>query len=173
MARLGIFQKNTFVIASVAMGAALLCGGAANAQTEFDPGECARIQNVDVPFEVAAEDDSLSFTGGLNITVSDSELVVGSVSFNNPGLASNLHKDLRSFLSRAAAMAPVASGFDSDWEAIAERLSAGEAPDDVTKEFLTAITNMCEAILALDASQSAVSAAFPAFIAPVEISLSE
>lgn len=150
-----------------------LVATSANAQAEFDPGECARIQDVDVPFEVTADDGSLSFAGDVVIEISNTSLSVDGAQFARASMVADLHRDLRGFLNRAAQTASASAEFGSDWEAITEKLEAGGETDEATDEFLEALTNMCEAILDLDATQSGVASAFPAFVSPVKISLGE
>ena len=166
-------RKKTVRSIGIALAATTLCGELAHAQSEFDPNECARIQDVKVPFEVSVDDTSLTFTGDTDIKVSDTRLIVDDVRFDDPALAARLHGDLRSFLQHAAKTATASAEFSTDWESIAAQFSKGEVPTEMTKEFLLSLTDMCEAILTLDRSQSMVLTAFPVFVVPVMIDLSE
>jgi len=167
-------RKAAVGFASVMLaGSFFFFGGLAQAAGEFDPADCARIVNVDVPFDVDASDTELTFSGTSVIKVSDARIDVDGAIYSDQKWATALHRDLRGFLQSAAEMATISAAFGMDWSMMGDNLSEEDFANENSDEFLTALTNMCQAVLELDESQSAIESSFDAFVAPVKLELSE
>ena len=115
--------------------------------------ECSRIVDVDVPFDVDVGADALRFEGGqAPVVVTAERIQVGARSFSDVSVR-EYHDDLRGFLDNAGSMARVARKF----------LSRGDFPQ--------AASDMCQAILAVQASGQVVEQRFPGFTNPVRVTL--
>lgn len=121
--------------------------------SENADAQCSRIADVDVPHEVDVAADALRFEGsGGAIVVTPDRIESGDRVFRDPAVRS-YHDDLRGFLDNAGSMAKVAKSF----------LRRGAFPQ--------AATDMCHAILAVQASGAAMEQRFPGFTSPVRVSL--
>jgi hypothetical protein len=155
---------------TLAIACVLLSSVTPAAEPAFDPKQCSRIGNVDLPYDVAIAGDELRFTGRATISVTPDRIRVGAAEFTNRKLATALHGDLKAFLTGAKDVANASSSF-------AMLFGVGAAPRNTPDTgrprpgFVASITAMCRAILAVEASERAVKAAFPAFVPPVEVTL--
>lgn len=141
-----------------AFGAILLAAAAPPIVTQAaDPSQCARIDDVEVPYEVRLDPDQVVF-GGRNATVAvraDAVVLDGRrMAHDDPAY----YADLRRFLGEADRAAreikPMAALFRGRGAEVAE-----------------AASRMCGAILALAESSGRVEAALPGFESPVRIRL--
>lgn len=114
---------------------------------------CSRIADVDLPYDVDVADDALRFESrDGTIVVTGDRIESGSQVFRDEAVR-DYHNDLRGFLDNAGSMAKVAKSF----------MRRGAFPQ--------AATDMCHAILAVQASGAAMEQRFPGFTSPVRVSL--
>ena len=141
---------------STALATLLLAAIAAPCLASGDGGGdagCARIADVDLPYDVEADADTLRFRGKDDaIVVAGDRIEVDGQVFRDAGVR-GYHDDLRGFLDNAGSMARVARSFT--------RRGA----------FPQAATDMCHAILAVQASGAAMERRFPGFTSPVRVVL--
>lgn len=132
--------------------AALALSIPAPAFAQGDLAQCRRIDDVSVPYDVAIDGASVTFsTGGDQIVVRPAEIVAAGRTFSGPQ-AATYYNDVRRFLQNARTMAKAALPFSGD-----------------SATMSSAATNMCMAIIAVAASGSAVEQAFPGFRSPVRV----
>jgi hypothetical protein len=132
--------------------ALLLCALPAPALADFDPRQCERIEDVDVPYDVATDSASVTFSSSRDrIVVRAAEIQAGGRMLNGP-LVGPYYGDVRRFLDRARVMANAALPF-----------TGGQATMGA------AATQMCMAIVSVAASGAAVERAFPGFVSPVRV----
>ena len=140
---------------SIALAVLLAAAAGPCAAFGGDTGDagCARIVDVDLPYEVDVDADALRFEDGDDaIVVAVDRIEVDGRVFRGPGVRA-YHDDLRGFLDNAGSMARVARSFT--------RRGA----------FPQAATDMCRAILAVQASGNAMEQRFPGFANPVRVVL--
>ena len=141
-------KRSLAVAALVLSSLATPCLAAEGAETQ-----CNRIADVDVPFEVNAAADALRFEGRAGpIVVTPDRIESGDQVCRDDALRA-YHDDLRGFLDNAGSMAKVAKSF----------LRRDAFPQSAT--------DMCHAILAVQASGTALERRFPGFTSPVRVSL--
>jgi len=127
-----------------------------HAQT-FDPQQCARIQDVELPYEVAVSGAEITFTRrGDNIVVGPQIIRAGGRSHESPAVAA-YHERLRVFLRQADVMAR--EGMRA-MNPLARDSGLGSAA-----------TSMCQAILDLAASTVVIEDEFRDYASPVRIQL--
>lgn len=132
--------------------ALLLCALPAPAFADFDARQCARIDDVEVPYDVATDSASVTFLSTRDrIVVRAAGIETGGRTLNGPQVAP-YYSDVRRFLDRARVMANAALPF-----------SGGQA------KMGAAATEMCMAIVAVAASGAVVERAFPGFASPVRV----
>ncbi|MDQ0463328.1 hypothetical protein QO010_001076 [Caulobacter ginsengisoli] len=121
----------------------------------FDPAQCGRIQDVDLPYDVTRAAEGLTFSGkGEVIVVSAQAIRANGRSYAGPEVAA-YHERLGRFLTQADAMARQA----------ANPFAGGGA------ELGRAASGMCEAILDLAASSAVIESRFSGYASPVRIRL--
>lgn len=114
---------------------------------------CSRITDVDLPYDVDVAADALRFEDGDDaIVVTPDRIESGGQVFRDDAVHA-YHDDLRGFLDNAGSMAKVARAF----------LHRSAFPQ--------AATDMCHAILAVQASGAEIERRFPGFTSPVRVSL--
>ena len=144
--------KRSLAVAALVLSAlATPCLAAEGA--EGAEGQCNRIADVDVPFEVDVAADALRFEGQDGAIVVTSDRIESGDQVFRDDAVRGYHDDLRGFLDNAGSMAKVARSF----------LRRGAFPQ--------AATDMCRAILAVQASGAAMERRFPGFTSPVRVSL--
>lgn len=140
-----------------ALAAVLLLSAAPVFAQAHDPTQCARIDDVAVPYEVQLEEARVRFSAGDSRIDVDAEQVVldgRGLAHGDPGY----YADLRRFLGEADRTA-------REVKPIAALLRGRGA------ELAQTATRMCAAILALADSSARVEAAMPGFESPVRIRL--
>ena len=151
------------------LGLAAVASVSATAPAEaqsFDPKHCSAIRNVDVPYEISREGASIVFTrGGERIVVSDQAITVGAARLEDPALASAYAGAVRRFMGASARFPIVAAAFGQSAAADRRRAQA-ETPG-----FLGAMRDMCQSLLEVSEVQSRIKRAFPAFNAPIRVTL--
>lgn len=121
---------------------------------DFDASQCARIQNVVVPYDVTTAQNTITFSARAgDIVVTADAIRANGRTHASPAVA-GYHRNLGLFLSQASATAramnPLSSG----------RAGMGEAA-----------TDMCRAIIELAASASVIEGEFNGYYSPVQIRL--
>lgn len=129
-----------------ALAAPCMAAGAAGA-------ECSRIADVELPYDVDVGADALRFEDGDSVIVVTADRIESAGRVFHDEAVRGYHDDLRGFLDNAGSMANVARAF---WQRGA---------------FPQAASDMCHAILAVQASGEAIEARFPGFTSPVRVSL--
>jgi hypothetical protein len=137
----------------LAIAAILLSAAAAPGLASASDADCARIADVDVPFDVQTGADALRFEGRDGAVLVASDRIESNGQVFRDAAVRGYHDDLRGFLDNAGAMANVAKAFT--------RRAA----------FPQAATDMCRAILAVQASGAAMEQRFPGFASPVRVVL--
>lgn len=143
------------MIKSVVLCAALLAAAplASAATPADDLSRCARIADVQVPYEVDVGESAIVFSDGhARISVTAEAIQSPEGEFHGAPVAA-YYRDLRGFLDEAGSMAVVAKSF----------FKRGPFPQ--------AATAMCGSILAVHASARAVEQQFPGFRSPVQVEL--
>ena len=147
-------MRHTFV-AFVAFAA--LSAPVAHAQT-FDPGQCARIRDVELPYRVAVSPEAITFTSNSsNIIVNALSISANGRTHTSPSVA-NYHQKLSQFLNQAETMGR--AGLRAANPFARRDASLGDAA-----------TNMCQAILELDGSAAIIEGEFNGYASPVQIQL--
>ena len=147
--------------------AALVVSVAAQAQS-FDPRRCSSIRNVEVPYDITSRGGSVVFTrGGERITVSDRAIVVGAARLEDAALAGRYAASLRSFMANSRRLPLVSARFGRATAAGREK-GAAETPG-----FLGAMRDMCQSLLEVSEAQARIQRAFPAFVAPIRVTLAD
>lgn len=119
-----------------------------------DAAQCARIADVQVPYEVDVGADALRFDGrGGAIVVTAESIEADGRTFRDPSVA-GYQADLREFLGNSGSMANAARALLRDRGAVAR--AAGD---------------MCAAALAVQRSGRAMEQRFPGFTSPVQVTL--
>lgn len=119
-----------------------------------DAAQCARIADVQVPYEVDVGADALRFDGrGGAIVVTAESIEADGRTFRDPSVA-GYQADLREFLGNSGSMANAARAILRDRGAVAR--AAGD---------------MCAAALAVQRSGRAMEQRFPGFTSPVQVTL--
>lgn len=145
--------------------AVLAAAAPARAQS-FDPRRCSAIRDVAVPYEITRDGRSIVFTGaGQRITVSDRAIVVGSARLDDPALAEPYAASLRHFMTSSSRFSVTAAGFG---QTAARDRDAARAR---TPGFLGAMRDLCQSLLEVSAAQTRIKSAFPAFVAPIRVTL--
>lgn len=142
-------MKRSLALATILLSAiAVPCLASGNADAD-----CARIADVDLPYEVETDADALRFKGkGDAIIVTGDHIEAGGQVFRDAAVR-DYHDDLRDFLDNAGSMAQVAKSF----------FKRGAFPQ--------AATDMCRAILAVQASGATMEQRFPGYTSPVRVVL--
>lgn len=140
-------------IGAIALSA--LAAPAFAADNTPDLAQCDRIVDVEVPFDVDAGSDELRFSdrNAADIVVTGARIESGGRTLRDDSIA-GYHADLRGFLDTAGSMAKVARSLLGNRGA-----------------FPQAATDMCSAILAVQASGHAMEQRFPGFVSPVRVTL--
>lgn len=121
---------------------------------DFDPSQCARIQDVEVPYEVATAEDAITFSArGGDIVVSAQAIRANGRTHASPAVA-GYHQTLSRFLDQASITARAMNPFSRD------RAGMGESA-----------TDMCRAIIELAASAAVIESEFNGYSSPVQIRL--
>lgn len=119
-----------------------------------DAAQCARIADVQVPYEVDVGADALRFDGrGGAIVITAESIEADGRTFRDPSVA-GYQADLREFLGNSGSMANAARALLRDRGAVAR--AAGD---------------MCAAALAVQRSGRAMEQRFPGFTSPVQVTL--
>lgn len=122
-----------------------------------DAAQCARIADVQVPYEVDVGADALRFDGRGGaigaIVVTAESIEADGRTFRDPSVA-GYQADLREFLGNSGSMANAARALLRDRGAVAR--AAGD---------------MCAAALAVQRSGRAMEQRFPGFTSPVQVTL--
>jgi hypothetical protein len=141
--------------AAVSLAVLLMAASSAHAQA-FDPAQCSRISDVDLPYDVTLGDSAVEFRNSHgNVTVTPAEISSAGRTYAGASVPDHYAK-LRHFLVTADTMARVANPFS-------RRDGNGGLGD--------AASNMCQAILDLAASNQMVEGEFPGYTSPVRIVL--
>lgn len=139
-------------IIRLSLAVLLLCALPGPAFADFDARQCQRIDDVDVPYDVATDSASVTFSSSKDrIVVRAAEIEAGGRTLNGP-LVGPYYGDVRRFLDRARTMANAALPFNG------EQATMGAAA-----------TQMCMAIVSVAASGAAVEREFPGFVSPVRV----
>ncbi|HYE45090.1 MAG TPA: hypothetical protein VEA44_04870 [Caulobacter sp.] len=147
--------------------AAAILSTSAQAQA-FDARRCSAIRNVEVPYDIAAEGQTIVFTRGQErITVSDRAIVVGGARLDDPVLAGRYAASLRGFMANSRRLPLVSAAFGQSAGLDRDRARA-ETPG-----FLGALKDMCQSLLEVSDIQARVARAFPAFTAPIRVTLAK
>ena len=134
------------------LAALLLCALPGSAFADFDVKQCQRIDDVAIPYDVATDSASVTFSSPSDrIVVRAAQIEAGGKSLSGPQVGL-YYGDVRRFLDRARTMANAALPFGG------ERATMGQAA-----------TEMCMAIVDVAASGAAVEGAFPGFVSPVRV----
>jgi hypothetical protein len=120
---------------------------------------CARIRDVDLPFDVARDDGTLRFSRRATRIVVTADAVEHDGHRWEVVDAARYHADLQRFLDTSTAVAAQARPLT--------KLLRGPTP-----ELARAALDACEAVLALAESNRRIEAAAPGFRSPVQIRLS-
>jgi len=121
---------------------------------DFDAGQCARIEDVNVPYEVSAADQAITFSArGGDIVVTPQTVRANGRTHASAAVA-GYHSNLRQFLNQASVTARAMNP-------LAPR-SAGMSE---------AATDMCRAIITLAASAAVIEGEFDGYSSPVRIRL--
>jgi hypothetical protein len=121
---------------------------------DFDAGQCSRIEDVDVPYEVALAQQAITFTArGSAIVVTPQSIRADGRTHASPAVA-GYHRDLGQFLNQASATARAMNPLSG------RSAGMGEAA-----------TDMCRAIIALAASAAVIEGEFTGYSSPVRIRL--
>lgn len=132
--------------------AVLLLALPARALADFDARQCQRIDDVAVPYDVAADTASVTFSSPSDrIVVRAAQIEAGGKTLSGPQVGP-YYGDVRHFLDRARTMASSALPFGGERATMA-----------------SAATEMCSAILRIAASGAVVERAFPGFQSPVRV----
>lgn len=122
----------------------------------FDASQCARISDIDVPYQVSVTAEAIRFHGdGGDIIVTPTTISSGERRYSG-ALAGGYYAKVRQFLTNATAMSQTANPFDGAGDVFA---------------IGSAATNMCQAILDMAASNQAIVHDFEGFAPPVKIVL--
>lgn len=120
----------------------------------FDPSECARIQDVDVPYEVATSQGAITFTSrGREIVVTAQSIRADGRTHSSTAVG-RYHQTLTQFLSQARVTARAMNPMSRGGSGMRE---SG--------------TSMCQAILDLAGSSALIEAEFSGYVSPVRIQL--
>jgi hypothetical protein len=121
---------------------------------DFDADQCSRIENVDVPYEVASAQQAITFSArGGDIVVTPQSIRANGRTHASPAVA-GYHRDLSQFLNQASATARAINPLS--------QRSAGMGE---------AATDMCRAIITLAASATVIEGEFDGYSSPVRIRL--
>jgi|CXWL01.1.fsa_nt_gi hypothetical protein len=136
---------------------AVLSAAPAQAQS-FDPSQCARIQDVDVPYRVSVAQDATTFSSR------EGDITVSAISISASGrvhqsaAVAMYHQHLRRFLSQADTMGR-------------EGLRAANPFARRGAELGDVATGMCQAIIDLAGSSATIEGEFRGYRSPVRIQL--
>lgn len=132
----------------------LVCAAPTAGAQSFDPSQCSRIQDVDVPYEVSTSEGAFTFSHrGAQVMVSPQSISADGRTHASPNVA-QYHQRLARFLDQAAITARAVNPLAGN------RAGFGEA-----------VTNMCEAILNLAESNRLIEGEFNGYSSPVRIQL--
>jgi hypothetical protein len=124
----------------------------------FDPAQCGRIQDVDLPYDVTRTADGLTFSGqGQTIVVGAQSIRANGGAYAGPEVAA-YRQALDRFLTQADSMAR-------------EGLQAANPLARGGPGLGKAATGMCEAILDLSAASTVIESRFSGYASPVRIRL--
>lgn len=130
----------------------ILCTLPQDALAAFDSKQCQRIDDVAVPYDVAMDNASVTFSSRSDrIVVRMAGITAGGKTFGGHQVG-RYYADVRRFLANSRTMANAALPFSG------ERATMGAAA-----------TQMCIAIIDVAASGAAIEQAFPGFLSPVRI----
>ena len=134
------------------LAAVLLCALPGRASADFDVKQCQRIDDVAIPYDVAMDSASVTFSSPSDrIVMRAVQIEAGGKMLSGPPVGP-YYANVRRFLDRARTMANAALPFSG------ERATIGQAA-----------TEMCMAIVEVAASGAAVERAFPGFVSPVRV----
>lgn len=124
----------------------------------FDPSQCARIQDVDVPYEVTQSSGAITFSSRGGAVVVDAQSIRANGQTHASPAVASYHQALSQFLNRADTMGR-------------EGLRAANPLARRDNSLGDAATNMCSAILELARSSAVIEGEFTGYSSPVRIRL--
>jgi hypothetical protein len=134
----------------------------------FDARRCTTIRDVEVPYEIRREGAAIVFSEGKQrIVVSERAIVSGAARLDDPALAGRYAASLRGFMTNASRLPIVSARFGGSVAKDREK-AKGETPG-----FLGALRDMCQSLLEVSEIQSRIAQVFPAFVAPVRVTLAK
>lgn len=139
----------------VFLGLAFLTALSASASAQdFDAGQCSRIDDVSVPYDVTTADGTITFSSrGGDIVVTPQSIRADARTHASPAVAT-YHQRLGQFLNQASATARAMNPLAG------RSATMGDAA-----------TGMCRAIVELAASAEVIEAQFDGYTSPVRIRL--
>lgn len=149
----------------VACAATLAVSTASQAQS-FDARRCSSIRGVEVPYDITREGQTIVFSrGNERITVSDGSIVVGAARLDDPALATTYGAGLRNFMANSRRL-PLLSARFGRTAATDRGGTRAETPG-----FLGSLRDMCQSLLEVSETQDRIARVFPAFVAPIRVTL--
>ncbi|HVI58543.1 MAG TPA: hypothetical protein VM619_06665 [Luteimonas sp.] len=142
------------LVALSAIALSAIAAPALASEATATPEQCARITDVEVPYDVDIGADALHFSGRHRAIVVTADAIESNGRTFRDASVAGYQADLRDFLDDSGSMANAARSLLRNRGAVAQ--AAGD---------------MCASILAVQRSGHAMEQRFPGFVSPVQITL--